>query len=87
MQQMSYTVSGEDLHSFLTSCIITCAGLGWRGFYTYQLDDPGLVNFNNEENHLYILNWIALCFASHPSTHAAVFIGEGSFHASCRNEG
>lgn len=80
MQQMSYTVSEEDLHSFLTSCIITCAGLGWRGFYTYQLDDPGLVNFNNEENHLYILNWIALCFASHPSTHAAVSLSSEKGH-------
>lgn len=71
---MSDTVSEEDLHVFLTSCIITSAGLGWRGFHTYQLNDPGLlvVNFRNEEKHLYILNWIALCFASHPSTHVAV---------------
>lgn len=69
---MSDTILDEDWHAFLTCCNIACAGLGWKGLSTYQLDDPGIVSFNKEKNHLYILNWVALCFATQPSTHAAV---------------
>lgn len=72
LHQMSDTILEEDWHTFLTCCNIACAGLGWKGLSTYQLDDPGIVNFNKEKNHLYILNWIAVCFATQPSTHAAI---------------
>lgn len=80
MTTLNLTHTEEDWHAFLTSCNITCAGLGWKGLSTYQVNDPGIVRFNDEENHLYILNWIALCFAGHPSTHAAVSLSVTNGH-------
>lgn len=77
---MSDTILDEDWHAFLTCCIIACAGLGWKGLSTYQPDDPGIVSFNKEKNHLYILNWVALCFATQPSTHAAVSLSSENGH-------